>query len=140
MARTATQFRKQVFLAQAVIAFLMSAFLSVSVWADRPKVGLVLGGGGARGAAHVGVLKVIERERIPIDYIAGTSMGAIVGALYASGRDAAEIEGVINSIDWHDALIDKGPRSEHSIRSKKNDVEFAPEVTPPIRPPIPTGD
>ena len=125
MARTATQFRKQVFLAQAVIAFLMSALLSVSVWADRPKVGLVLGGGGARGAAHVGVLKVIERERIPIDYVAGTSMGAIVGTLYASGRDAAEIEGVINSIDWHDALTDKGPRSEHSIRSKKNDVEFA---------------
>jgi len=55
------------------IAFVLLWFLllSTSVWADRPKVGLVLGGGGARGAAHVGVLKVIERERIPIDYIAG---------------------------------------------------------------------
>lgn len=56
---------------------------------ERPRVGLVLSGGGARGLAHVGVLKVLERERIPVDAIAGTSMGAIVGGLYASGLDAA---------------------------------------------------
>jgi len=88
------------------IAFtlLLVLVLSRSAWADRPKVGLVLGGGGARGAAHVGVLKVIERERIPIDYIAGTSMGAIVGALYASGNSAAEIEEILRSIDWQLAL------------------------------------
>lgn len=109
------------------IAFVLLLFvlLSTSAWADRPKVGLVLGGGGARGAAHVGVLKVLERERIPIDYIAGTSMGAIVGALYASGNSAAEIEEIFRSIDWQLALSDRGPRSEHSISSKKNDVEFA---------------
>ena len=52
---------------------------------DRPRIGLALSGGGARGASHIGVLKVLERERIPIDYIAGTSMGSIVGGMYASG-------------------------------------------------------
>ena len=109
------------------IAFslLLVLVLSHSAWADRPKVGLVLGGGGARGAAHVGVLKVIEREQIHIDYIAGTSMGAIIGALYASGNSAAEIEEILRTIDWQLALSDKGPRSAHSIASKKNDVEFA---------------
>ena len=56
--------------------------------AGRPRIGLVLSGGGARGLAHVGVLKVLERERIPIDAIAGTSMGAIIGGLYASGMSA----------------------------------------------------
>lgn len=93
--------------------------------AERPKVGLVLGGGGARGGAHIGVLRVLERERIPIDYIAGTSVGAIVGSLYASGHSPDEIESIINQIDWKEVLSDRGPRSEHSIASKKNDVEFA---------------
>ncbi|RLA31370.1 MAG: hypothetical protein DRR15_13335 [Gammaproteobacteria bacterium] len=116
-------------LATKAIKIIFSLFLflslSQSAWADRPKVGLVLGGGGARGAAHVGVLKVLEREQIPIDYIAGTSMGAVVGALYASGNSAVEIEEILRGIDWQRALSDKGPRSEHSISSKKNDVEFA---------------
>jgi len=58
----------------------------------RPRIGLVLGGGGVRGAAHVGVLKVLQELRIPLDCIAGTSMGSIVGGLYASGMDAEEIE------------------------------------------------
>ncbi|MFN9966575.1 MAG: patatin-like phospholipase family protein, partial [Lysobacteraceae bacterium] len=69
---------------------------------DRPCVGLVLGGGGARGAAHVGVLRVLERERIPVCRIAGTSMGAIVGSLYASGRSPDEIEAILAGIDWRD--------------------------------------
>jgi NTE family protein len=62
---------------------------------DRPKVGLALSGGGARGGAHIGVLKKLEELEVPIDYIAGTSMGAIVGALYASGYTADEIEAFI---------------------------------------------
>src|SRR4030043_2258603 len=64
---------------------------------ERPKIGLVLGGGGAKGAAHIGVLKVLEEQKIPVDYIAGTSMGAIVGALYASGLSASELEKVITA-------------------------------------------
>lgn len=69
----------------------------------RPRVGLVLSGGGARGAAHVGVLKVLDEMRIPIDAIAGTSMGAVVGGLYASGMPTPEIEKLLRSVNWEDA-------------------------------------
>ena len=64
---------------------------------DRPRVGLVLGGGGARGAAHIGVLKELERQRVPVDVIAGTSMGAVVGGLYATGMSADELEQLVSS-------------------------------------------
>src|SRR5688572_21659203 len=64
---------------------------------QRPRIGLVLGGGGARGAAHVGVIKVLEELRIPIDFIAGTSMGSVVGGLYASGMSTEELEREIAS-------------------------------------------
>ena len=66
----------------------------------RPRIGLVLSGGGARGAAHIGVLKVLEENHVPIDAIAGTSMGAVVGGLYASGLSAADIERIMTSVDW----------------------------------------
>jgi NTE family protein len=66
----------------------------------RPRVGLVLGGGGALGAAHVGVLKVLEELRVPVDCIAGTSMGALVGGAYASGMDAAEVDAFMRAIEW----------------------------------------
>ena len=73
----------------------------------RPRIGLVLGGGGARGAAHVGVLKVLKEMHIPIDCIAGTSMGAIVGGLYASGLSPEVIEREIRDMDWDDVLEDQ---------------------------------
>ncbi|MGL6224718.1 MAG: patatin-like phospholipase family protein [Steroidobacteraceae bacterium] len=66
----------------------------------RPRVGLVLAGGGAKGGAHVGVLKVLEEMRIPVDCIAGTSMGALVGGGYASGIPAAGLEKFVVGIDW----------------------------------------
>ena len=66
----------------------------------RARIGLVLSGGGARGLAHVGVLEVLERERIPVDAIAGTSMGAIIGGLYASGMGAEEMRRELGAIDW----------------------------------------
>ncbi len=75
------------------------------VASERPKIGLVLSGGGARGAAHVGVLQVLEQMQIPVDYIAGTSMGAIIGGLYASGYTAAEVETALGGIDWDDVSI-----------------------------------
>ena len=65
----------------------------------QPKVGLVLAGGGAKGASHVGVIKVLEELGVPIDYIAGTSMGAVVGGLYASGMNAVQLEEAVKSID-----------------------------------------
>ena len=70
----------------------------------RPKIGLVLSGGGARGIAHVGVLKVLEENNIPIDFIAGNSIGAIVGGLYASGYSVAELESLVLNTNWNDVL------------------------------------
>lgn len=88
----------------------------------RPRTCLVLGGGGARGAAHIGLLKVLERERIPVDCIVGTSMGAIVGGLYAAGYRADEIETVLDGIDWAAVMRDKPPRDERSMRRKEDDL------------------
>ena len=90
----------------------------------RPKVGLVLSGGGARGAAHVGVIKVLDEMRIPVDYIAGTSMGAIVGGLYASGLDASELEQIILDADWQNLLSDDLPRAQRTYRRKADDYGF----------------
>ena len=91
---------------------------------DRLRVGLVLGGGGARGAAHIGVLRELERLRVPIDAIAGTSMGAIVGGLYASGRTPAELEALVDSIDWADAFVDGSPRRHLTFRRKEDDDSY----------------
>ena len=93
-------------------------------FADRPRIGLVLGGGGARGAAHVGVLRELERQRVPIDAIAGTSLGAIIGGLYASGMSPDELEDLVGSLDWTDALSDTPPRSDLSFRRKQEDAQF----------------
>jgi NTE family protein len=97
---------------------------SVAGEPERLRIGLVLSGGGARGAAHIGVLKVLEQERIPIDAIAGTSIGAVVGGLYASGLSAAEIEAVIGSAEWLAAFRDEPPRSRLSFRRKSEDQNF----------------
>jgi NTE family protein len=92
--------------------------------AGRPKICLVLSGGGARGMAHIGVLKVLERLEIPIDCIAGTSMGAIVGGLYASGMTADAIESMMRSVDWQEAFRDAPPRRELAFRRKQDDRNF----------------
>jgi NTE family protein len=96
----------------------------------RPRIGLVLSGGGARGAAHVGVLKALEEQRIPIDAISGTSMGAVVGGLYASGVPPADIEKLMTSIDWQDAFRDRPAREDLVFRRKQDDVDF------PVRLPL----
>ena len=87
----------------------------------RLKIGLALSGGGARGAAHVGVIKVLEELRIPIDYIAGTSMGALVGAAYASGTPISELESRLEAADWDDLLTDTSPREDRSFYRKEED-------------------
>ena len=92
--------------------------------AERPRIGLVLGGGGARGAAHIGVLKELERLRVPIDAIVGTSMGAIVGGLYATGMSADELERLVESIDWTANLTDRPARRHLSFRRKQDDRDF----------------
>lgn len=87
--------------------------------ADRKKVALVLGGGGAKGVSHIGVLKVIEEAGIPVDLIVGTSMGAIVGGLYSIGYDPAEIDSIVKAQDWSMLLTDKVARSNRSFPEKE---------------------
>ncbi|MGA0798994.1 MAG: patatin-like phospholipase family protein, partial [Steroidobacteraceae bacterium] len=106
-----------------LLAFLLLAS-SVAAAQSAPRVGLVLSGGGARGAAHVGVLKVLEEQRIPIHAIAGTSMGAVVGGLYASGLSAGEITALIESDEWRAAFTEPAPRDRLSFRRKSEDQNF----------------
>ncbi len=97
----------------------------VAAAASRPRVGLVLSGGGARGLSHVGVLKVLEAERIPIDAIAGTSMGAIVGGLYASGMSAADLERELLAVEWDSVFASRVDRQHLSQRRKEEDFEIS---------------
>ena len=98
--------------------------VTVTAHAERPKIGLVLGGGGARGAAHIGVLKELERQRVPIDAIAGTSMGAIVGGLYATGMTPAELEELVTTLDWVASMRDTPTREHLSFRRKLDDEHY----------------
>jgi len=91
--------------------------------AQRPRIGLVLGGGGAKGAAHIGVIKVLEEMRVPVDCIAGTSMGAIVGAAYATGLSSEELQKVITSVNWKEVLS-SAPRDEVPVQRKRFDFIF----------------
>lgn len=98
--------------------------------APRPKICLVLSGGGARGAAHVGVLRVLEEYRVPVDCIAGTSMGSLVGAAYATGTSLEEMERRLSGISTELLFKEKPPRQELAMRRKQDDysILFTPEV------------
>ena len=88
----------------------------------RPKVCLVLSGGGARGAAHVGVLKVLEELRVPVDCITGTSMGSIVGGAFASGIPIDDMEKTLASMSTQLLFRDLPPREERAVRLKRDDA------------------
>lgn len=90
----------------------------------RPRIGLVLSGGGARGMAHVGVIQVLEEMKIPIFCIAGTSMGAIVGGLYAAGMSPADMEKFVTSMEWNEAFKDKPPPSDLAFRRKRDAADY----------------
>ncbi len=98
--------------------------------ASRPKICLALSGGGARGAAHIGVLKVLEEMHIPIDCIAGTSMGALVGGAYASGMSVDEMDTITTSITRELLFKENPPRRERSMRRKQDDYDIyiGPEI------------
>jgi NTE family protein len=97
--------------------------------AAAPRIGLALSGGGARGIAHVGVLKVLDELRVPIHCVTGTSMGAIVGATFAAGRTSTEMEKLVLAADWATIFRDQPPRKEIAVRRKIDDYKtlFAPE-------------
>ncbi|MEY2670090.1 MAG: family protein RssA [Bacteroidota bacterium] len=105
--------------------FLFSFQNSFAQEQKRPKIGLVLSGGGAKGFAHIGVLKVIEEAGVKIDYIGGTSMGAVVGGLYASGYNATQIDSIFHKVNFDELLNDYIPRSAKSFYEKRNDETYA---------------
>src|SRR5207253_9295056 len=106
------------------LAALLAAASLVAAAADapspaRPRIGLVLGGGGARGGAHLGVLDVLEELRVPIDCIAGTSMGALVGGAYAAGVSPKDIQALVAEADWIGMFDDTAGRQSVNLRRKE---------------------
>lgn len=122
-----------VLIAALLFGAAMASAAPPDVRQDRPRIGLVLGGGGARGAAHIGVLRELENLRVPIHAIAGTSMGAIVGGLYASGMTPAELEDLITSLDWKDSFQDTIRREHMLFRRKQDDEDFPMRIEVGLR-------
>lgn len=111
-----------------IIAILLLAFCTAIAQEQKPakpKVGVVLSGGGAKGLAHIGVLKVLEEQGIEVSYIGGTSMGAIVGGLYAAGYSARELDSIFNNLDADALLQDYTPRGSKNFFEKRNDEIYA---------------
>ena len=106
------------------MSLLLLPFLAFAQQDNDPKVGLVLSGGGAKGLAHIGVLKVIEEAGVEIDYIGGTSMGAIVGALYAIGYTPNQMDSIFNVLDFEELLRDRLPRSSKTFLERKHDERY----------------
>jgi NTE family protein len=98
---------------------------------SKPKIGLVLSGGGAKGLAHIGTLKIIDSLGIKVDYLAGTSMGAIVGSLYASGYTGKQIDSIFNIIDFDKIISDDIPRNSKSYYERRSNERYA--VTLPFK-------
>ncbi|MDZ7723862.1 MAG: patatin-like phospholipase family protein [candidate division KSB1 bacterium] len=98
---------------------LIFIFISVTVGKERPKIALVLSGGGAKGIAHIGTLKMLDSLDIPIDYIVGTSMGGIVGALYAVGYSGDSLEVLAKQTDWQEVLSDEPLRADLPFFEKR---------------------
>jgi NTE family protein len=113
-----------------ILFFIYLFFLQVvcaqdTIQKNRPKIGLVLSGGGAKGFAHIGVLKVLEKAGVKVDFIGGTSMGAVVGGLYASGYSATQIDSIFYNTNFDELLQDYIPRSSKSFYEKKNNEMYA---------------
>src|SRR5690606_30200704 len=98
--------------------------------AERPTVGLVMSGGGARGGAHIGVIRALEELRVPIDYIGGTSIGGVVGGFYAAGMTVPEMEELVASFEWETAFLNATPRPLRSFRRKRDDDLFLVDQKP----------
>jgi NTE family protein len=112
--------------APSLVLILLMFTAALGHAADRPKVGLVLGGGGARGAAHIGVLEVLERLQVPVDCVAGTSMGALVAGAWAAGLSPATMREELAKADWNDMFQDGPDYTELNFRTKRLSQQFLP--------------
>lgn len=111
-----------------ILVLLLGLIVNTSVFAQKkeePKVGLVLSGGGAKGFAHIGVLKVIDSLGIEVDYIAGTSMGAVIGSLYSTGYSGKQLEAFFNSQDFNVLINDEFERSSKTFYERENAEKYA---------------
>lgn len=108
-----------------LILLIFSTAFSQSVEKENSKVGLVLSGGGAKGLAHIGVLKTLDSLGVKIDYISGTSMGAVVGALYASGYSGKQLDSIFSNINFDDILSDNLPRASKTFYERDNSEKYA---------------
>ncbi len=107
------------------LLFLLILLVPLAGFAEtQPRTGLVLSGGAARGLAHIGVLKALEEQGVQIDAIAGTSMGAVIGGLYAAGYSVDELEKLALELDWQQVLSDDPPREDIPFRRKQDDRDF----------------
>jgi NTE family protein len=117
-------------MAALLLSCLLGASASIAAQpTDRERIGLVLSGGGARGLAHAGVIRALEEMRIPIDAVAGTSMGALVGGLYATGLSSADLHQVVTTMDWELAFEDAVDRGDLPPRRKADDYDFPSDLT-----------
>ena len=114
------------------IALTLTAFFTIAILFSQEteksnprKIGLVLSGGGAKGFAHIGALKVIEESGVKIDFIGGTSMGAVIGGLYASGYNASQIDSIFKDTNFTELISDFIPRSSKNFYEKRNDESYA---------------
>ena len=114
----------------SILSLLMLTTASAKTSTDIPrkKVGLVLSGGGAKGMAHIGALKIIEEAGIPIDYVVGTSMGSIIGGLYAIGYTPEQMDSLVRNQDWQFLLSDRTPRSEKNMAEREADEKYVISV------------
>ena len=112
-----------------IVLFIFLVITSVLSWGQNdtedPKVGLVPSGGGAKGLAHIGALKIIEDSGVEIDYIGGTSMGAIIGALYASGYSARQLDSIFEELDFDELIQDEIPRKSKTFYEKTETDKYA---------------
>ena len=123
-----TNFGKIVCVLRLVVLLLLAASLSSPLYASidgRKRVAVVLSGGGAKGAAHIGALKVIEEAGIPVDIVVGTSMGSIVGGLYAIGYTSAQLENMMKQQDWNFLLTDKVSQSGQSLIRRESSDRYS---------------
>jgi predicted acylesterase/phospholipase RssA len=120
-------------LVRPLLILLAAGVLAAQDQVHRPRLGLVLSGGGARGLAHIGVLQVLEEMRVPVDCVAGTSMGAIIGGLYSYGYSPAELERIVVNADWRYLLQDQPSRTDLSIRRKQEEYEFLVQLRVGVR-------
>src|SRR5512133_635548 len=107
----------------AIVVSLVSGFAQ-SAPSPRPKVGLVLEGGGALGLAHIGVIQWLEEHRIPVNYVAGTSIGGLVGGIYATGYSGTEVKELVKTINWDRVLQGQTPYKDLSFRRKQDAPEY----------------